>query len=516
MSTEASQLEQLQEQHAALKLRAEIKQLQELIDAPLRLEESADFLSYRRNFETDEPYQSNVFADRRYSAPHDRKDGACFPLYQTEMDLAFQRGIGRFFAAFDENSIGILENLIAFTFGTGFVYTAQAQDESAEQLAKSVQHVIDRFIEDNGWEGDLESEAGLRAHRDGEVLLHVRDVGSGRARVSVHEPEWITEPHQCRELEAWLRCESLNWKFGVASEHGYPDQVRGYFSLRYGDQNDWECLDVRDVCHIKLNVDRGCKRGVSDFLAPYRRLDRIGRLGDRTEQGAAIQAAIAYVKQHAPGVTGTQVSDTLKANATHISFRRTPGGGTTTQYVREHKAGMIPELGAGQQYVPGPMGQANVSFIPVLQAALRSVGIRWNMPEYMVSGDASNANYSSTLVAGGPFDRSTQRRQAMFKRHFAKLFWRVLDIAARYGRFRQWGISTGEELRAAIELTIEAPGVAIRNTLQEEQIREIQKRNGVLSARTWASQADLDYDVEVGQGAKDVTLQPPAIPGGPA
>jgi hypothetical protein len=92
----------------------------------------------------------------------------------------------------------------------------------------------------------------------------------------------------------------------------------------------------------------------------------------------------------------------------------------------------------------------------------------------------------------------------------------VLDIAARYGRFRQWGISTGEELRAAIELTIEAPGVAIRNTLQEEQIREIQKRNGVLSARTWASQADLDYNVEVGQGAKDITLQPPAIPGGPA
>ena len=41
--------------------------------------------------------------------------------------------------------------------------------------------------------------------------------------------------------------------------------------------------------------------------------------------------------------------------------------------------------------------------VQIVQAGLRALGNRWDMPEYMISGDSSNANYASTLVSGAPF-----------------------------------------------------------------------------------------------------------------
>ena len=38
----------------------------------------------------------------------------------------------------------------------------------------------------------------------------------------------------------------------------------------------------------------------------------------------------------------------------------------------------------------------------VLQAELRAIASRLVMPEFMLTSDASNANYASTMVAEGP------------------------------------------------------------------------------------------------------------------
>ena len=61
---------------------------------------------------------------------------------------------------------------------------------------------------------------------------------------------------------------------------------------------------------------------------------------------------------------------------------------------------------------------------------------------------------------------------------------------------------------AAKQLKVEAPSVAIANKTEEETIREIRARNGVLSRKTWAAQANLDYEVEQAN-----RLQEPPMPG---
>ena len=64
---------------------------------------------------------------------------------------------------------------------------------------------------------------------------------------------------------------------------------------------------------------------------------------------------------------------------------------------------------AGTDYEFPAAGIDAGRYVAVLQAELRAVASRLVMPEFMLSSDASNANYSSTMVAEGPavkmFDR---------------------------------------------------------------------------------------------------------------
>ena len=62
--------------------------------------------------------------------------------------------------------------------------------------------------------------------------------------------------------------------------------------------------------------------------------------------------------------------------------------------------GTVVRMGKNKNYLAPPLAGNTSNFTLIVQACLRSVGCRWNMPEYMISGDASNANYSSTLVSG--------------------------------------------------------------------------------------------------------------------
>ena len=116
--------------------------------------------------------------------------------------------------------------------------------------------------------------------------------------------------------------------------------------------------------------------------------------------------------------------------------------------------------------------------IPILQAAIRMVGTRWQMPEYMISGDASNANFASTMVSGGPFDRASQRRQMTFKNVFGKVHWKALDICCKAGKFRQYGIESLPELKQLVDINIEAPPAAVQDKLQAEQIAKLRADGG--------------------------------------
>jgi hypothetical protein len=174
-----------------------------------------------------------------------------------------------------------------------------------------------------------------------------------------------------------------------------------------------------------------------------------------------------------------------------------PKGGTTTKRARRIDPGTVVDIPQGMKYHAGPLGSSETSsHIEAEQAGLRRVGKRWNLPEYMISGDASNANYSSTLVAESPFIKSQDTRQQFYAMQWKKLFWKVIALAlgAR-------GIDV-RQVKQLVELAVDPPDIAVRNKKEEHDLRKSQYDAGFLSLATWATEEGRDLEEEQVKGAQ--------------
>lgn len=498
--------------------------VEELLPHSLLFEQEFGDIVNRREFLFDTPGFGFGQYDQRVTSASDRVRGKCSPFFENEMDLAAIRGIARFLAGTTEIAIGALENLTSYTIGNGLTYTIEPKQENEagklSPLAALVQEALDESLEANQWVGDKEAEAFRRAHRDGECFIWVREY-SGQPQILLVEPDYITEPVPSREVEDYCGCQpGLEWSFGIASDHCDMERRHAYFvKWPGGAGTDWDVAPTGEMVHIRLNVDRGVKRGISDFYAAYVTMERSAKLLGNTLQGAAIQATIAYIKEHVAGTTSDSITSARNARSDFTATFNRPGGGS--RQVRQEKffPGRVIDT-TGTKYHAGPLGQSSApTYIDVVQAGLRIVGARWAMPEYMISGDASNANYSSTLMSGGPFDKATQRRQGLYKRHFAEVCWKVLGILASRGKFREHGILSLRDLKKVLQVKVEAPAVAVQDRKQEEEIRKLRHDAGILSKKTWAAQAELDFEVELANGAAEkVEPSPfgaPQVPGQP-
>jgi hypothetical protein len=122
------------------------------------------------------------------------------------------------------------------------------------------------------------------------------------------------------------------------------------------------------------------------------------------------------------------------------------------------------------------------------------------MSEGQISGDDSNNNMASGIVAGSRFHVSCRSEQGMRKQYYRQIFWKVLLFNYHAGRFERFGFAPGQkswrEFKRTIDLQIEAPPINERNKLEEEQIRQIRQAAKVLSRKTWQAQAELDGEVE--------------------
>ena len=102
------------------------------------------------------------------------------------------------------------------------------------------------------------------------------------------------------------------------------------------------------------------------------------------------------------------------------------------------------------------------AYVAVLQAELRAIASRLVMPEFMLTSDASNANYSSTMIAEGPAMRMFARLQAEQIADDLEVMWRVVRAAVAAGRLPP-------EALTAIEIQATPPSLAVRDQLEEAQ-----------------------------------------------
>lgn len=393
--------------------------------------------------------------------------GGALPL--DEAQLAEVRQQCRRLAATNEFAVNGIENRVSYLVGVGHGYHATVRKgaHAPEGLTGDVQAVLDEFLHENRWQA-RQQEIVRRMDRDGEAFLRFFADADGTTRVRFVEPEQVaTPPELSNHPEA---------TFGIHAEPHDVETVLGYYV-------DGEPVPAADVQHRKANVDANVKRGLPLYFPVRKNLRRVEKLLRNMSALAEIQSAIALIRKHRSAArSGVESFVDGGADAT------TPAGGRTRRLV-QYGPGTILDAPAGLEYDFPANGVQASAFVGVLQAELRAIAARLVMPEFMFTSDASNANYSSTLVAEGPAVKLFERLQAGLKADDCDVMWRVVENAIRAGRLPG-------DTRRHVEIQIGLPSLHVRDQLREAQIERIAFEKGILSPQTWSQRMGLDYDQE--------------------
>ncbi len=401
--------------------------------------------------------------------PRSSPDQAWSGLPQfNEQQLAEARLQCRRLAATNEFAINGIENRISYLVGSGHIYRAAVRKgaEPAPELVAEVQQVLDEFLVENCWHA-RQQEIVRRLDRDGEAFLRFFADGAGMTRIRFVEPEQVATPPELARTP-WA-------SFGIQTEPDDVETAVGYYI-------DGEPVDAVHIQHRKANVDANVKRGLPLYFPVRKNLRRVEKLLRNMSAVAEIQSAIALIRKHRSAVRNG-IEQFVHDAASVVPPR------PSVRPISHYAPGTILDAPAGLEYDFPAAGVNAAAFVTVLQAELRAIAARLVMPEFMFTSDASNANYSSTLVAEGPAVKMFERLQAGLKHDDARVMGRVIENAVAAGRLPR-------DVRRRVEIQVSLPSLHVRDQFKEMQIERIAFEHGILSAQTWSQRLGLDYDQE--------------------
>jgi capsid protein len=388
-----------------------------------------------------------------------------------EQQLAEIRSQCRALAACNEFAINGHENRVSYIVGSGHVYLAAAAKgrTAPESLVGGVQAVIDEFLRLNHWH-KRQQEIVRRKDRDGECFLRFFAAADGTTQVRVVEPDQIATPTD--------RAGDGSASFGVHTDAADVETVLGYWI-------DGRWIDADEIQHRKANVDGNVKRGLPLFYPVRKNLRRAEKLLRNMSVVSEIQSAIAIIRKHA-AATSAGLEQFVAGQADLSATSQATG---RTSHYRRFAPGTILDALSGTEYEFPAAGIDAGRYVTVLQAELRAIASRLVMPEFMLSSDASNANYSSTMVAEGPAVKMFERLQHEMLEDDLDVMRRVVLHAVEAGRLPPEAI-TDVDIRGT------APTLAVRDRLKDAQADQILVRNCAMSVSTMAMRHGLDPEHE--------------------
>ncbi len=182
-----------------------------------------------------------------------------------------------------------------------------------------------------------------------------------------------------------------------------------------------------------------------------------------------------------------------------------PATGKATSF-RRFGPGTILDAHAGVEYDFPAAGLDAANYVVILQAELRAIASRLVMPEFMLTSDASNANYSSTMMAEGPRDPHVRPAASLARSR------RPRRHVARAPRRDQRGAGSPPRRSTTLEIQAAPPTLAVRDPLQEAEAYRIEFQSGILSPQTWSQKRGLDYNQEQANWAAHARNTAPASP----
>jgi hypothetical protein len=451
-----------------------------------------------------------------WTQPDDKTEGRYRPLYENAQDVRRITAEARSMCELFPVAKGLLRKLSDYIIGNGWDFIVQPKndyenDPTAISLAALVQKSVDKILNYNNFVGGLDRQLHERSRIDGNAFPALYPEGDC-VRIEPVDYSYVLEPEEKKQLERYVgTSHKLNgWWHGVHTLWNpilkRDDVCRplGYHAVFDNLGEQWDYLPIWRVEHIKRNVENIARVGVSDFLTVQQDLQNEAKLRRNTALGAAILAAIVGIRQHAEGTTQSTVESMVSGSATG-SYQKPIDGGSRTQYQQNVAPGTVKDIPKGMEWLAGPMGTLNQPvYIEVDQFLLRLIGSLWSMPEFLTSGDASNANYASTLVAESPFVKYCEAEQAGYAAHFERLVWKAVHMLSKMNKLG----ANIQQVTQLLEINAEYTSPASRDKLQQAQTNQLNIEMGIMSKRTAANDAGLDYDEE----EANIALEPKPVP----
>ena len=419
------------------------------------------------------------------SQPTDRRNGSNYPFWYSEQQLSLLRAASRLCTTMNPNAHGLLNGLVSYVVGCGFTYKIAAKKglNLPADLIDGAQKVIDDFCEENAW-AEMERELFWRWREDGDAFLRMFPQEDGNMKVRTIEPEQVFQPPGTMLAQ---------WSYGIKTAVDDVFEVEAYYVsyLASLGQKDAETLgeevDAEQVIHLKANVKRSIKRGLPDFS--YDTLDAFNiasKLRQNLGEGAAVQAAIAGIRQY-EAASSVQVDTFLQGQIDYSQYDALTGKQNDFQQLR---SGSFLDIPKGMNYIPPPAAASAAAHLEIFQSLLRSAGNRHNAPEWLVSSNAANNNYASSLTAESPFLRNCLALQQTLKRPFCRVMYSAISNAAAAGQLP-------DNILDLIDVQVIAPSVETRDRVQEAQANQIYSTMRVKSPQTVANEIGLNWDEEL-------------------
>jgi hypothetical protein len=407
-----------------------------------------------------------------------RMYGINWPFWRTWIEHSRFRFAARVLHGYFGVAKGLLRALNGYVIGKGIPYRVVPRNgrDPRKELLRVCSDVYDEFNEENDWHG-LQKELFLRSRRDGEYFLRWFPQTDGPLALRTLEPAEIVEPRGND-----VRTSS----FGILNP---PEDIYG--RLGYCWSWDGSPIDPRDavpaseVDHVTVNVDRHVKRGLPDFFGDvYEGLKIASNTVQAMAESTRVQAELAFIVQHA-----TATPEQVGAFVGNIDGSAGPR--------RRNLGGIREDIDKGQEYIAPPFAANASGFVEVLQARFRSVGVAWNLPEGITSGDWSNNNFASALMAESPFVKTAADEQAFYDRRFKRTAVAALRHAADEGRIiANDHRYTWDEIRELVDLQGEPPTIEVRDMAKEAQTNQILMMSHIQSPQTWQQKLGLDPEQE--------------------
>lgn len=433
---------------------------------------------------------------------------------RTIFDVDRMRWQARFLYETSPNAKGVIHGLRGYVIGKGLTFKVVEKDPDTDEdvelkeaveppqpnpaqvpgakpepvekpknpLVKKVTKVLEAFDEANdlcAWH----REGFIRAYRDGELFIRIFPQDEA-AIIRAIEPDQVRPPMG--------EGQEGPWAFGIKTSEDDWDTPLEY-SLVYSKER-YETVKANFIFHMKENVTRNVKRGISWLYTPSDELEGAQRLRTAAREGEKARQGISYIREHMAADKNTIETLTSSLSTGHITKTDIDGVSRDVQMQRQ-EPGTVVDIPKGLEYKPGPAsGPSNHEAARVSEEqALLAVAACFNVSSFMVTGNGDASSYASAVVAESPQQQLVITTQEKHTKFWQNVYKAVIEIEIEKGNLP-------EDTLEQVDIHVTAPNPA-RDKKEAIEADLLLVDAGVMSDTTLAGRCNLDYDEEKAKGA---------------